>query len=65
MARHKATSANIIRVLATVLAQCVRPGEDGQFYRRFWADEINRVCDGAGDAFGTEGQDDPRGDRRD
>lgn len=25
------------------------------------ADEINRVCDGAGDAFGTEGQDDPRG----
>jgi len=65
MARHKATSANIIRVLATVLSQCgteritcpiaysvdlirVRPGEDGQFYRRFWA-----------------GQDDPRGDRRD
>lgn len=47
------------------MAQCIRYGDDGKFYRRFWSEELNRVCDAAGDAFGTEGQDDPRGDQRD
>lgn len=65
MGRHRATMKNIHNVIRAIADQCKRPGEDGKFYRRFWADELNRVCDGAGDAFGTEGQDDPRGDQRD
>lgn len=65
MPKHKATAKNVHRVLTAALNQCNRPGEDGRFYRRFWAEGMNRICDGAGDSFGTEGQDDPRGDQRD
>jgi len=60
----KANKQNIVQVLARIIGQCGRQGQDGAFYREFWAQEINRLCDNAGDAFGTEGQDDPRGDRR-
>lgn len=65
MPRHTATPRNVLKVLKAIVAQCRRSGDDGKFYRRFWAEELNRICDGAGDAFGTEGQDDPRGDQRD
>lgn len=65
MPKHKATSKNVHRVLQTALDQCNRPGDEGRHYRKFWAYEMNQVCDNAGDAFGTEGQNDPRGDQRD
>jgi len=65
MPRHRATAKNINKVVTAIAAQCKRPGDEGLFYRKFWAEGLNRLCDGAGDAFGTEGQDDPRGDQRD
>lgn len=60
----QATQKTITKVLTAMLSQCFREGDDGKFYRRFYTDEINQLCNNAGDAFGTEGQDDPRGDQR-
>ena len=60
----QATQKTITKVLTAMLSQCFRDGDDGKFYRQFYTEEINRLCDKAGDAFGTEGQDDPRGDQR-
>ena len=60
----QATQKTITKVITAMLNQCFRDGDDGKFYRRFYAEEINRLCNNAGDAFGTEGQDDPRGDQR-
>jgi hypothetical protein len=55
----RATARNIKAVLAVIIKQC-----DDTHDAKWWAQEINRVCDRAGDFFGTEGQNDPRGDQR-
>ena len=55
----RATARNIKAVLTVIIKQC-----DDAHDATWWAQEINRVCDNAGDFFGTEGQNDPRGDRR-
>ena len=55
----RATATNIKEVLAKITKQCDDPD-----LAAFWADEINDVCDSADDMFGTEGQNDPRGDQR-
>jgi len=63
---HKATERNVINVLARILSQCVERGTDGKDNRRWWARRLNEVCEGpeVGDFFGTERQNDPRGDQR-
>ena len=61
MAKHPATKRNIKKVLRTIIQQI----DDNPDDAGWWAQQINRVCDGAGDFFGTEGQNDPRGDQRD
>lgn len=68
MAKHKATERNVVTVLARVMSQCVERGEDGKDNRRWWAQRLNEICDNPNvveDFFGTEGQNDPRGDQRD
>lgn len=55
----QATASNIKKVLAAIIKQC-----DDKRDAKWWAQEINLVCDRAGDFFGTEGQNDPRGDQR-
>ena len=55
----RATAVNIKKVLAAIIQQCADKND-----AKWWAQEINRVCDRAGDFFGTEGQNDPRGDQR-
>ena len=61
MAKRKATARNISIVLSRIQKQCADDVDDASF----WAEQVNRICDGAGDFFGTEGQNDPRGDQRD
>lgn len=61
MPRHRATKRNVGSVLGRIAQQC----KEDPDMAMFWADAINNVCDSAGDAFGTEGQNDPRGDQRD
>ena len=60
MGRHKATAKNIGHVLCRIQVQAANDPE----YAEWWAEQINRACDRAGDFFGTEGQNDPRGDQR-
>jgi len=55
----RATASNIKKVLAAIVKQC-----DDSDLAEFWADAINRACDNSDDMFGTEGQNDPRGDQR-
>ncbi len=55
----QATASNIKDVLAVIIKQC-----DDQDLAEFWAEEINLSCDSSDDLFGTEGQNDPRGDQR-
>lgn len=60
MPKHKATPRNIVKVLARIQVRSANDKEEA----RFWADAVNQICDSAGDFFGTEGQNDPRGDQR-
>jgi len=55
----QATASNIKTVLAVIIKQC-----DDRDLAEFWAEEINHSCENADDLFGTEGQNDPRGDQR-
>jgi len=57
----KATTKTITKVFQSILDQC--NGPNGKVYRKFYTEKINRICDSAGDIFGTEGQNDPRGDQ--
>lgn len=61
MTKHPATKRNIKKVLRTIIQQLDENPDDAGW----WVEQINKVCDGAGDFFGTEGQNDPRGDQRD
>ncbi|HNB04308.1 MAG TPA: hypothetical protein PKV97_00120 [Thauera aminoaromatica] len=58
---RKANKRNIQTVLGRISTQC----KEDPTLAAFWVETINNACDSAGDAFGTEGQNDPRGDQRD
>lgn len=55
----QATPSNIKQILSVIAKQC-----DDRDMAEFWAEEINHSCENADDMFGTEGQNDPRGDQR-
>lgn len=61
---NRAKKGNFIRVLRAIAKAYIAASPDD---REVWIESVNRMCDDLrhSDFFGTEGQNDPRGDQRD
>ena len=61
---NRVKKSNFIRVLRAIAKTYIAASPDD---REVWIESVNRMCDDLlhSDFFGTEGQNDPRGDQRD